>query len=395
MKFSTAVIFTSTTTMALAASVRIRMPEGPVKPDSYIVMLKSATNMEDHIESITRISARSPGSEFSITHRYEMLNGYSAHATGTSLVRILTCPEVNYVEADGTTSIDYDLHERDATERDNDGIEMEHDPVELKARADGRRVTIYSLETGALLEHACFDEELHGWGHTVTGTDRVDTSGHGTYVAAKAVGQGFSLATFAYLKVVKIAESTTVLSSNLIAGIEWVYADSTKPPPEQRGSTIILITCSLRDRVAINEAVHKVINSGLHVVASAGNDYRDAGEFGPASADGVITVGAVYCTATNQYVITHSNYGKVISVFALGLNIESAWNGPGLEATRTRSGTAPAAASVASMLACALYQYGWMSPAEGKEGTRWHAEAVVVGQPPSFIETTRLLAKFW
>ncbi|KAF8328668.1 peptidase S8/S53 domain-containing protein [Cantharellus anzutake] len=394
MKFSTAVIFTSTTTMALAASVRIRTPKGPVKPDSYIVMLKSATNMEDHIESITRISARSPGSEFSITHRYEMLNGYSAHATGTSLVRILTCPEVNYVEADGTTSIDYDLHERDATERDNDGIEMEDDPVELEARADGRRVTIYSLETGALLKHACFDEELHKWGHTVTGTHQVDTSGHGTYVAAKAVGQGFSLATFAHLKVVKIAESTTVLASNLIAGIEWVYADSTESPPEQRGSTIILITCSLRDRLAINEAVHKVINSGLHVVASAGNDYLDAGEFGPASADGAITVGAVYCTATNHYVISHSNYGKVITVFVLGMNVISAWKGPGLQGTRTLSGTAPAAASAASMLACALYQYGWMSPAEGKEGMQWHAEGVVEGQPPG-IPTTTLLAKYW
>ncbi|KAF8331722.1 peptidase S8/S53 domain-containing protein [Cantharellus anzutake] len=412
MKFSTVVIliiiFTSTTPMALAASVRIRMPKGPVKPDSYIVMLKSSTNMEDHIKSITQISARSPGSEFSITHRYGMLNGYSAHATGTSLARILICPEVSYVEADGTTSIGYDLHgydlhgydhhERDATEHDNDGIKMEDNLVELKERADGRIVTVYSLDSGANLHHICFvsDEAQFSWGHTVTGTHGVDTFGAGTYIAAKAVGEGFSLPSLANLRVVKITEDDEVAASDLIEGIEWVYTDSIESvAPQQRGSPIIMICCHFLDYLAINEAVSWVINLGLHVVVCAGDHGVDAGQFGPANVIGAITVGAVSASAaTHQYVISHSNYGKVISVFAPGINIQSAWNGPGLDALMTLSGTAPATAWVVSMLACILRRYGWMSPAELREALREHARDVVTGQPPG-SDTPGLLATMW
>ncbi|KAF8328729.1 peptidase S8/S53 domain-containing protein [Cantharellus anzutake] len=343
MKFSTAailiIIFTSTaTTSTLAASVRIRMPKGPVKPDSYIVRLKSGANLEDHIESITRISTRSPGSEFSVTYRYEMLNGYSAHAAGTSLSRILICPEVDYVEADGIASSDSYLHhvnERDAAERDDAAVEMEDEdgPVGLEARrVNGKEVMIFLLNSGCAVNHISLkSNELDGHGRYVSrvshgpvfgSTTHLDTDGEGTYMAGLTVGSPYSVSPRAIAISVKICSDPSVVAwADVLAGLQFAHRQFILTPDLP---TIVLITASGPFNLAINDAIDRATSDGLHVVASAGNENDDASFHSPASAPGAITVGAVDCSNAK---LPMSNYGEVVDVFAPGFNILSAWRG--------------------------------------------------------------------
>ncbi|KAF8342931.1 uncharacterized protein EI90DRAFT_3115451 [Cantharellus anzutake] len=379
------VIFASTMTTALAAFVRIRMPNGPVNPDSYIIVLKSGTSMDDHIKNVAQISTRSPGSEFSVTHRYGILNGYSAHATGASLARILICPEVDYVEADGIAPIGNDLHqvnERDAMERD--GVSVGMGDI-LGGNWGGLGVDIYVLDTGVNVKHICFDKRAFV-GPTFGNYVNIDTDGHGTHIAGIAAGRPYGIATRARIISVKVASGRmSVFSTNLIGGINYASYES-----RQTGRpSIALICASLDFSRTVNRAVSTAISWGLHIVVSAGNNGLDASKFSPASSDEAITVGAF--NTHSDMIASFSNHGSVVDVFAPGNDIRSAWIGS-LGATMVSSGTGPAAAYVASLLAVVLSRDGQTTPANLSDQLKKHAAPLIDGQPWG---TTDLMALLW
>ncbi|KAF8316523.1 peptidase S8/S53 domain-containing protein [Cantharellus anzutake] len=397
MKFSTAaiiVITLTTTTLALAASIPIRMPKGPVKPDSYIIKLKSGANLEDHIESITRISTQNPGSKFLVTYRYQILNGYSVYATGTPLSCILICSEVDYVEADVTTSSDNDVHhvnERDVAESDDIAVEMEDedDPVGLKARVTGQEVMVFIIATGVFTSHNSLSgDEIDEFGQLVP---RVapgpgfgyrystlgDEDGLGTFLAGLAIGIGYSVAPTAMAISLKVCKShLNVRSINILKAIEYAYKQFQKTPELL---TIVLITANLRYSQAINDAITLATNHGLYVVVAAGDGRMDASFSSPASAPGAITVGAVDCF---HNFLSISNYGPLVDVFADGFNAQSAWIGR-VDAINSLTGTGPAAARVASILADALHraENKQLTPAQILRKMQDNAAPVVKGQP--------------
>ncbi|KAF8324406.1 peptidase S8/S53 domain-containing protein [Cantharellus anzutake] len=310
--------FVSTITMALAAPVRTK-PKGPVKPDSYIVVLKSGEDMEHHIEGITRISARSPGSKFSINHRYKNrptivgLNGYSAHATGASLSRIFGCPEVEYVEADGIVSIYDGLHDANggrSTEFNDVSAEIRNDPGEPGGPGSERPVEIGVMSTGVIQSHSAFMNE-QGTGTRVIegfavngGNPWVDTNGYGTKVAGRAAGKFYG------------------------------------PAPE---ATIVPI-------------------KGLHIIVPAGDHHEDTSGVSPASAFRSIAVGGIDCR--NQ-IAAFSNYGSAVQLFASAINapvptINHAWG--------FMSGTVMSAAWVAGVAGNWLrHQQTLVTPRELRE----------------------------
>ncbi|OEJ28963.1 hypothetical protein AS594_35625 [Streptomyces agglomeratus] len=89
---------------------------------------------------------------------------------------------------------------------------------------------------------------------------------------------------------------------------------------------------------------------GLVVVVPAGNLGLDACNYSPAGAPGAVTVAA---TTQRDKRLLLSNQGKCVDVLGPGENIVSA--GPGAT-TRTRSGTAMAAAHAAGIAATVLSQ---------------------------------------
>ncbi|KAF8331693.1 peptidase S8/S53 domain-containing protein [Cantharellus anzutake] len=405
MKFSTTVIpiaiFASTIITTLAVSVRTKL-KGPVKPDSYIVVLKSGEDMERHINSITRISARSPGSEFSINHRYQALNGYSAHATGASLTHIFSCPEVDYVEADGITSIHdapHEVNEGRATGCNDVPAEIRDDPGELGGRAyeRGKRagltmvpVRIYMASTGINPLHICFgDRVLEGevFGDYPSGL--LDLNGHGTMVAGVAVGVPYGVATEAHIIPLKVVSDAGVGSiSALMAGLQWAVKQFRYIPCQ----SILVIDPTFEYNEALNAAVEDAISKGLHVVAPAGMESTNAAYFSPGSVPSAYTIGAI--EECSKIIAYFSNVGPAVDALAPGVEMKV----PSIAGPRewtTKSSTSMSAAFVAGGLANRLRREddlvppAWLKEAFMKHGTIGD----VVGSPPG---TTKLRAqKYW
>ncbi|KAF8335388.1 peptidase S8/S53 domain-containing protein [Cantharellus anzutake] len=388
-EFSTTVIsiaiLVSTTTTALAASVRT--PKGPVKPDSYIIVLKSGENVEHHIEDIGRISARSPGSKFLPTYRYEILNGYSAHATGATLTHILSCPEVDYIEADDITSICDDLHEANeggATEFNDVPAEMRDDQP---GHLDGFGVDIFSLDTGIKIDAPYFE------GNAFLGTpfgypNSWDDNGHGTAIAARVVGNGFGMATAANIVAVKVFNfQGTGFATDLIAGIIWA---SVQFQLNGRHS-ILLVACNFYLNSAVDAAVSAVISLGLHVVVAAGDHAEDAVMWSPASVVQAITIGAIDCSNKMAW---FSNHGFLVDAFAPGVEIACpSIHSPDPWATTFHTGTGMSAAYVTGQLAIALgHKPNPVSPTELSAALTGHAVGDVTEQPEG---TTKLRTQLW
>ncbi|KAG8915188.1 serine protease, partial [Tulasnella sp. 408] len=104
---------------------------------------------------------------------------------------------------------------------------------------------------------------------------------------------------------------------------------------------------------ALDDAINKAADSGLHFAVAAGNDNTDACTTSPAAADKAITVGASTLSDSRA---SFSNHGPCVDVFAPGLNILSTWN-TGNTVTNTISGTSMASPHVAGLLAYLLSIY--------------------------------------
>ena len=66
---------------------------------------------------------------------------------------------------------------------------------------------------------------------------------------------------------------------------------------------------------ALDKAVNKAVESGLHFAVAAGNDNRDACNYSPAASELAVTVGASTLSDERAY---FSNFGKCVDVFAPG-----------------------------------------------------------------------------
>lgn len=115
----------------------------------------------------------------------------------------------------------------------------------------------------------------------------------------------------------------------------------------------------------------------VHFVAAAGNGALDASGQSPASEQSIVTVGAV--DGSNK-MASFSNFGPVLDIFALGVNVQAAYIGSP-QATRYLSGTSMASPAVAGTLAVELSKYGNASPGVLQDRLKQNAKAVVTGQP--------------
>ncbi|KAF8318562.1 peptidase S8/S53 domain-containing protein [Cantharellus anzutake] len=393
MKFSAAatilaVISTTTTALAARLPLPIKTSSGPVKPNSYIVVLKPGTNMEAHIKELTELATRSPGSELSITHQYDerVLHAYSVQAIGPPLNRILISPDVDYVEADGIASIKYDVHEENEVEREDAPSELTDGLAEFGGRAaGGAGVVVYGIDTGIYTAHSCFGGRA-SWGATFGGYASRDGNGHGTHTAGTAVGTTYGVATSARIVAIKVlSDQGSGSYSDIISGVNFAYNQfrTTRAPS--------IATMSLGGPLstALNSAVNNAIAGGLHFTIAAGNSAVDARNTSPASVIEANTIGAI--DGSTNRIASFSNYGSIIDVFAPGVNILSAWIGS-TTATARLSGTSMATPYVAGVLALALSEYGQVSPAGLSNALKTHARPVVTGQPAG---TTNLRAYFW
>ncbi|KAH7326860.1 putative subtilisin-like serine protease [Rhizoctonia solani] len=364
--------------LAAPAAIPITKLAGPVNENSYIIKLKDGVSKDSHVARLLEFIGNQ---DSKVVYKYEsVFNGYAGVLKGPILDYIRRSSDVEYIQADTIYQIEYEQGDESLAAR-----EVQDGSSHLVGRAaNGGGVDIYSIDTGVLTTHTAFGGRAT-WGATYGGYASRDGNGHGTHTAGTAAGSGFGLATASNIIAVKVcSDAGQCPSSNIIAGVNFV---ATRAASSGRPSVAIMSLGGPGDS-AIDTAVSNAISRGSHFAVAAGNENMNAGTRSPARVTTANTVGAV--DSSNRKA-SFSNYGAALDVWALGVNVRSAWIGSN-SAVNTISGTSMATPHVAGILAVVIGNKGNSSPAALSSALKSNAQAVVTGAPSG---TTNLKARVW
>ena len=270
--------------------------------------------------------------------------------------------------ANGTWGLDRIGHDEDA-------------PTSL-----GENVHIFVLDSGVDFGHS----DLEGRKGTVldftvddgTGFANQDMTGHGTMMASVVAGKEYGLAPSATVhsyKIVSTHTSPDAKTATAMGGlavmpglalrnaVAALHNHVSKLPKTERAVALIG-AIGPRDKFA-NQIVQELVAAGVPVAVAAGNEDADACQYSPASATkevlsgkssgGMSTTDATYpvltvaATQIDNTKSLFSNWGSCVSLWAPGTSVMAAK--PFTTSDRTLfSGTSPAAAFVAGVMAIAL-----------------------------------------
>ncbi|KAF9523823.1 peptidase S8/S53 domain-containing protein [Crepidotus variabilis] len=360
--------------LTLAPLVAAHHPHGSVN-NSYIIMLKDdlpETVKNSHMNFLFAAHQSNPlmGDDRSgLTHVYEPhFNGYAGRFTEDVVEQIRRMPEVEFVERDQI------VRTQEVQRSAPWGLaRISHRPkltfsTFTKYEYDdngGDGVDVYVVDTGINIDH----EEFQGrasWGKTIPQNDvDEDGNGHGSHCAGTIASRKYGVAKKANVIAVKVLGSNGSGSmSDVLSGVVWA-ATSAKDKANAAAAQIAagkssnhkgsVANMSLGGgkSPALDQAVNKAVDNGLHFAVAAGNDNRDACNYSPAGAEKAVTVGASTLADERAY---FSNHGSCVDVFGPGLNILSTYKGSET-ATATLSGTSMASPHVAGLLAYLLSIY--------------------------------------
>ena len=216
-------------------------------------------------------------------------------------------------------------------------------------RSAGKGATIYIGDTG-IYSHEDLAGRIStsGFSGIADGNGTVDCNGHGTHVATTAAGSKYGIAKSATVVPVRILNCTgSGTYATVIAGLDWILSPLNT---NSKSQAVLNLSIGGGASSAINDAILRLTNAGITVVAAAGNESTDACTRSPASAPSAITVGA---TTNLDARASFSNFGPCVDIFAPGSGITGGWF-TSASATNTISGTSMATPHVAGAAAVFL-----------------------------------------
>jgi subtilisin family serine protease len=320
-----------------------RLSAGAPQPSSFIVTFRD--DVTDVPGTARRLAAGLAGDVGFVYER--ALRGFSVRLSATAAEALARNPLVRRVERDGIVTASA-ITQSGAT-WGLDRLDQASLPLNgsYTYSADGTRVTAYILDTGILPGHVDFTGRMaSGYTAIADGRGTSDCNGHGTHVAGTVGGTQWGVAKKVSLAPVRVLDCAGSGSwSGVIAGLDWVAANAVKP-------AVANMSLGGGASASVDDAVTRVVSSGVTVVVAAGNSNLDACSYSPARAPSAITVGSTTSTDARS---SFSNFGTCVDIFAPGSSITSAWY-TGTTATNTISGTSMASPHVAG--AAALYLQG-------------------------------------
>jgi subtilisin family serine protease len=306
---------------------------------SYLITLKAGTQAGQ--SSADEVTRRYGGT---VTRVFgHAVEGWAAKLTARQAARLAADSRVALVEADqsvhatGTqTGAPWGLDRSDQRNLPLDGS---------YTYGPSSGTTVYVVDTGILTTH----QDLGGrasYGYDAVDGDNVaqDGNGHGTFVAAVAVGSTYGIAKSANVVGVRVLDNNgSGTTAGVVAGVDWVTAHAVA------GRSVGNLSLGGGASTTLDNAVKRAVAAGIPFAIAAGNSGVDASTTSPARVTEALTVGA---TGRTDAKASWSNYGSVLDLFAPGVDITSAWRTSNT-ATYTGSGTSFSSPHVAG--AAALY----------------------------------------
>lgn len=209
--------------------------------------------------------------------------------------------------------------------------------------SDGAGIRIYIVDTGVDATHREFGSRVvDGFDAFGDNLDQSDCNGHGTHVAGIAAGNYYGAAKLATIVPVRVLDCNGVgNTTTLTDGIDWILAS------HPGGLGVVNMSIGGSKDSEVNAITAKLVSAGLVVVAAAGNSNADACNYSPASAPGVIAVGAIDSSDAKA---SFSNWGSCVDISAPGVGINSA-NSLNHSVSLKKSGTSQASPFVAGVVA--------------------------------------------
>lgn len=201
----------------------------------------------------------------------------------------------------------------------------------------GKQVIVAVIDTGVTSSHELFSGRMVGGTGMHSGGSSEDGNGHGTHVAGTIadITKGTNVQ---IMPIQALDANGTGSNLTIAAGVQWAV---------EHGANVINLSLGGYDPSSshyLDTVIQSAINSGVVVVASAGNDNASTDRFCPAHIKELICVSAI---DSNDQRASFSNYGNNVSIAAPGVNIVSA----GRTGYTTKSGTSMAAPHVSAAAA--------------------------------------------
>jgi len=248
-----------------------------------------------------------------VTDNFENFDAIAVNLPATSLLQLINLPGITYVSPDRPTVT---MGHLSATT----GADAVRNPSLLSSGLDGSGIGIAVLDSGIYNSHKSFTGRLNNIRIVVnkdfTGEGRTDDPyGHGTHVASIAAGND-SISDATYLGIapnanlinLRVLDSKgTGTTSGLLKGLNWVMKNRSLYNIRVVNLSLGAAAVDSYRNDPICKAVRKLVDSGVVVVAAAGNNGLDANGrkvYGQIHSPGIepsaITVGAANTYGTDS-----------------------------------------------------------------------------------------------
>ena len=273
------------------------------------------------------------------------LRGFAARLTPEAVEFLQNKSEIDYIAPDQVVKLN--AIQTPTPSWGLDRIDQSNLPLDQSYEylTDGSTVHAYVIDTGIRATHNEFIGRV-GNGYDAMDNDNnpVDCNGHGTHVAGTVAGTNYGVAKNVMIHPVRVFGCGNSGSfSDTIEGINWILGNLQLP-------AVANMSLGGNAYPPVDTAVNNLINAGVTVVVSAGNDNTDACSQSPARVANAITIAS--STISDQR-SSFSNTGTCVDIFAPGSSITSAW-WTADTATAILSGTSMSAPHVAGVVALYL-----------------------------------------